>query len=141
MDELLKVLQSKYPDVNFKVVKKDNKSIVLFDDEDLEWDEDFYIFFKETVESIIGESGLEEWIPNFDYLDVIKEGDNLNYYDTESISDILSVNLDVFKLHLNLNITKNTKKVENNRIANLIGDIFEKNQNVNKEIFVCNVSV
>ena len=47
MRKFIEILKEKFPQSDFMIVRKDGKNIVLYNNEELEWDEEFNNFFYE----------------------------------------------------------------------------------------------
>ena len=98
MDGLLRALQEKYPNCGFKAVMKDGKNVILFNDENLEWDEEFLDFIDTKIDQLLNKKEATNCIYSFDYLDVIKSGDVSMYYDKPNELEICDKSFKVFNI-------------------------------------------
>lgn len=140
MENILRKLRCSYPNSKFEIAYKDGKNIVLFNNEDLEWDESFLNYFNKVVTTELGNTALENWICSYDYLDIINNGDKTGYYEEASKSvceeeaskSVYEKEIKLLNLRITVEAQKETRETSAcKKLKELVSFMSKDNENKN----------
>lgn len=116
MEKLIKKLTQFYPDTKFIESTRDNHKVLLYDNEDLEWNDEFISKVIELAEENLKDEDLINFTFLYDYLDEISNNTadeifGVNYIQSSiDIEEIIQKKIEILGL-LEVNIKVNNEKL------------------------------
>lgn len=140
MRKIIEILKEKFPQSDFMIVRKDGKNIVLYNNEELEWDEEFNNFFYEKVNELFKEDG-KRWISTYDYLDVINNGDQTGFYSDYNSTCVLEKDITIVNTSYKITVEKNSQEVSGEMLKKVKGMVLSKLDNKSTPVFVLDMGL